>query len=177
MRQRGLIYRGINMKLDQMPKLRPIPINTAGKSFVGSVKTWLFKPRKWELLENWFYTLPNGRVIMIPKGFILDGASIPRIFWNILNPVGILLIPALPHDYGYKYDCIWTITEDGTPTLMWNGAGKSWWDKLFRDMALEVNGIKAVAMVAYNAVRFGAFLTWRKYRKENAISDQIDGAV
>jgi hypothetical protein len=44
-------------------------------------------------------TLKDGTEIILPADFELDGASIPRIFWGILSPVGLLLIPGLIHDY------------------------------------------------------------------------------
>ena len=40
--------------------------------------------------------------ISIAKGFISDGASIPRIFWNILDPTGPYFQAAVVHDYLYR---------------------------------------------------------------------------
>lgn len=37
--------------------------------------------------------------IKIPKGFITDGATIPKIFWNILSPYGNYFYAVLLHDY------------------------------------------------------------------------------
>lgn len=43
----------------------------------------------------------------LPKGFISDGASVPRLFWSVFPPVGEYFGSALLHDYllvnGYKW--------------------------------------------------------------------------
>ena len=44
------------------------------------------------LKEDLIYKLSNGMVMVIPKGFVYDGASIPSILTNILPR------------FGYKYD-------------------------------------------------------------------------
>lgn len=37
--------------------------------------------------------------ISIPKGFITDGATIPKLFWNILSPFGRFFKSCALHDY------------------------------------------------------------------------------
>lgn len=54
------------------------------------------KRTKWELLTN--YTSDNGEVI-VPTGFITDGASVPRIFRGIFSPTGRYFGAAIIHDY------------------------------------------------------------------------------
>jgi len=39
--------------------------------------------------------------VNVPKGFVTDFASIPRIFWSILRPDGQYTYPAIVHDYMY----------------------------------------------------------------------------
>ena len=46
------------------------------------------------LLEDFEF---NG--VVVPKGFVSDGATIPRIFWAILPPVDRYFPAALVHDY------------------------------------------------------------------------------
>ena len=41
--------------------------------------------REVRLLEDVIYTLPGNRQILIKKGFVFDGASIPRFFWRIIG--------------------------------------------------------------------------------------------
>lgn len=48
-----------------------------------------------------FYSEKHG-LIEVPAGTYTDGASIPRVFWNILSPFGLYFNAALPHDYLYS---------------------------------------------------------------------------
>lgn len=154
----------INMNLEEMPKVRPLPIPTSGLSIVKKVGVWFTNARRWEVLEDWYYTLPSGTRIVIPKGFIFDGASIPRLFWVILNPVGILFIPGLVHDYAYRFDKLIEVTDDGGRYDYMDGAGKKYWDKLFEDCAVTINGFKTVNAIAHGALLIGGGFAWRNRR-------------
>lgn len=55
-----------------------------------------------ELTENLSYYVDDNYVIVIPKGFKTDFASIPRIFWNIIAPIGKWTLPSVMHDYLYS---------------------------------------------------------------------------
>lgn len=61
---------------------------------------------KWELLEDYTHDIKYGWMnftITIPKGFIFDWASIPRIFYIIGTPMSTdTIVPALIHDYLYR---------------------------------------------------------------------------
>ena len=192
----------------KMPELKPVPIATEKHGFT----VWLHSVRTWELTENWKYTLPvsctggKGVKIVIPKGFVFDGASIPRPFWAILHPSGLLLIPALVHDFAYRCGFLWEITAEKSTdketftrthvrkiegeivekketiekeTVTENpgevrryrhesgckkdepGCRKSW-DKLFKEIGDEVNGVKGVNWVAWLAVYAFGCSAWKK---------------
>lgn len=59
-----------------------------------------------ELTENLVYEMNENRIFIVPKGFKTDFASIPRIFWTIIAPLGKHTLPAVLHDFlyteGYK---------------------------------------------------------------------------
>jgi hypothetical protein len=158
-----------------MPYLRPIPIPTANSPFGMRTLVWFFEIRRWVLTENWTYRLKDGTEIILPADFEFDGASIPRIFWGILSPVGLLLIPGLIHDYGYKYNQLWELTDEGQ-VRPYPGAGqepdKVFWDKLFREVAKDVNGFWLINAVAWLAVAVGGNGTWRRHREVDAKPDK-----
>ena len=41
-------------------------------------------------------------LVYVPKNFVTDGASIPRMFWAILSPFGAYFPAALVHDFLYS---------------------------------------------------------------------------
>lgn len=87
---------------------------------------------------------------LIPAGFVTDGASVPRILWNIIPPFGQYNKAALLHDHLYK-----------TQKYPRNVA-----DQLFLDAmaALKVPRMERAAM--YSGVRIGGWVSWNKYEKE-----------
>ncbi len=131
-----------------MPLLRPLPIATKNRPFIMRVLAWLFDVRHWQLMENWQYKLPDNNEIVLHKGFIFDGASIPRPLWSFLSPVGLLLIPGLIHDYGYRYAQLWKKDGNGDLVPYSKNAKRKYWDRLFRDVGKKLNGIAIVDYVA-----------------------------
>ena len=155
-----------SLELDQMPVLIPVPIPTKKqKNPLQKLLAFIFEIRQWELAECWRYQLNEQHELIIPKGFRFDGASIPRIFWAFLSPTGLLLIPGLLHDCGYKYDQVWRINSFSCPEPFMQGAGKETWDQLFMDVGNEVNGVWLVNLIAWLAVKTGGRSAWNKYRK------------
>ena len=92
----------VTIKYKEMPTIQPVPIPTKEMGFFGALFVWLFISRKWTVKKDWHFTL-NGMDLVIPKGFIFNGASIPKYFWSWVSPTGILLISGMIHDYGFKY--------------------------------------------------------------------------
>ena len=75
----------------------------------------------------------NGR--RVPKGFITDGASVPRIFWPVFPPFGPWLKAAILHDWLYATGKV----------------SRKEADRLFRDGACAVAPVRGRLM--YIAVR------------------------
>ena len=152
---------------EEMPVLRPLPIPTKNRTFVMRVLVWLFDIRKWQLIQNWHFKLENGIEIVLYEDFIFDGASIPRIFWFLLSPVGLLLIPGLIHDYGYRYDQIWQKNANGEIEPYMKEAGRKAWDDLFRTVGIQVNGFAGIDFIAWLGLRIGGCFAWYKHRQAN----------
>jgi hypothetical protein len=154
-----------NMKFKaiSMPHMKPVPIPTKGKGFWGGLKVWLLVSRKWVIVKDYHYKI-NGVELVIPTGFIFDGASVPKFLHTWLSPMGVLLVGGLIHDYGYKYQ-----------TLLCKGKKKSIGTKtqkeldiIFRDVNIIQNGFRLINYLAYYGLKFGGFAAWNKHRKVNA---------
>lgn len=98
----------------------------------------VIKPRadgKWELAENFGY---------VPKGFITDGASVPRFLWRLLGPPmeADTIAAAIRHDYHYEHpkmlsradaddEFYWDLRGNGVATwrayLYWLGVRAFGW--------------------------------------------------
>lgn len=152
----------------KMPVLLPVPIETKGRAVLIRIWKWITSIRNWKLYENWDYQLPDKTRIIIPQGFQFDGASIPRPLWAILSPVGLLLIQGLVHDFGYRYDYLWAVNEDGELYKYKEKAGRLYWDRVFREVGVAVNGMAVIDAAAWLMLILFGFGPWRKNRKRNA---------
>lgn len=54
--------------------------------------------------KTFLFTLSNGKVFIIPKGFRFDGSSIPRIFWWFAPRLDDRILGSLIHDMMYYDD-------------------------------------------------------------------------
>jgi len=156
---------------DNMPKLSPIPIPTKNRKCIFKILVWIFEVRKWKLLENSDFKIfvDNSTVVVtIPKGYVFDGASIPRPFWFLLSPTGLLLIPALIHDYGYCYNQLWE-KRNGKYFPFKKDSGRVFWDKLFWKIGKDINNVPVIDFFAFLGVYFFGIFTWRRHRKNEEI--------
>jgi len=158
----------IGFEYEKMPAMRPIKIETAGKGFWGAIKLWLLGVRTWEIVEDFKFKM-DGQEYVIPKGFVFDGASVPKFLATWLSPTGVLLAGGLVHDYLYKYQ-----------TLLLKGKKKcepaftrKEADKLFRDINIEQNGFHFLNYLAYWALCLGGWFAWNKHRKANFTIPQL----
>lgn len=61
-------------------------MNALGKFVPDVVHTkWIADRDAMELLADFSYIDPNGKVWLAPKGSVTDGASIPRLLWTVIG--------------------------------------------------------------------------------------------
>ena len=152
----------IHLKYDKMPSMTPIKIPTAGKGFWSAIWMWLMTVRTWEISEDWHFSI-HGKDFVIPKGFVFDGASVPKFLASWLSPVGVLLIGGLVHDYIYKYTVLLRKDKQSVTSVM----NQKQADVIFRDINIEQNGFHFLNYLAYWALRIGGFVAWNGHRKRN----------
>jgi hypothetical protein len=154
---------GLQFQTEGMPHMKPISIPTKGKGFWGGVWTWLMVTRTWEIVKDFHFNI-DGEDYVIPKGFVFDGASVPKFLRTWLSPMGVLLIGGLIHDYAYKYTVLLKLDKKRTGKVMTQSVA----DKTFRDINIEVNGFRTINYLAYYALVLGGFVAWKGHRKVGA---------
>ena len=88
------------------------------------------------LCEPLVYVSRTGETIVVHPGTTSDGPSIPRLFANLICPFGPKWLPAVLHDYLYRFTQI----------------AKEDCDLVFKE-ALEVNGVCFIEQeILYRAV-------------------------
>jgi hypothetical protein len=155
--------------------VKTVPWDRSG-SYLQRVGRWLRYTRHWRFSEDWYFRLFDGGWAKIPNDFVLDGASIPKLFRFLLSPSGVLFIASCFHDYGYKYDKLIGVKVgdlgDGSFIVLEEydyqpGAGRMYWDWMFKQTTRQVTGLYLIPNITYTLlVLFGSF-AWGKHRKQD----------
>ena len=148
------------VKFCQRPALQPLQLVTRNWHVLDACKR-----RRWKMADSWCVVLcgmqnkqrkvPNGEIV-IPKGTVVDGASVPLpwlvsfLSFGMLRPNGILLIPSIVHDYAYKEGRLSSQGKGGGTKISRHDA-----DWLFREMIQGINHTWFWAFIAWLAVRLG----------------------
>tara|TARA_B110000503_G_scaffold139137_1_gene226833 strand:+ start:721 stop:1119 length:399 start_codon:yes stop_codon:yes gene_type:complete len=90
--------------------------------------------------------------VIIPKGFCTDGASVPRIFWNIFSPFGEYFSAALIHDFLYSKD---------SDNLFYVSERKEA-DGIFLQAMKDIGVGWLTRRTIYRAVRLGGWMSYKK---------------
>jgi hypothetical protein len=143
----------------EMPTMRPLTIPTKGKGFWGAIWMWIMTSRQWEITKDWRYEI-NDQKFVIPKGFVFDGASIPKFFRAWLSPVGVLMMGGLVHDYAYKYETLLLGNKKTTIGVI----NQKLADRYFKDINISVNGFRVLNYIGYYALRLGGYFAWKGHR-------------
>ena len=104
-----------------------------------------------ELLDDFIYLSEVLEdIIVVPKGFETDFASVPRILWNILPPIGKYTKAAVIHDYLYAKG----------ENLTRNKA-----DAVFLEAMRDLDVWEVTRFSMWMGVRLGGWVPWIRYRK------------
>ena len=105
-----------------MPLLRPLPMPDGAPH------------REWRVMEDWYLECePLNITFFISKGFVFNGASVPRCFSNIFPATGYLFIAALIHDYLYENASYMLLTRN--TCIKVNTVTREQSDDIFKEIA------------------------------------------
>ena len=109
---------------------------------------------RWELMEKFIYFIgaeDSDEFVRVPKGFITDFASIPRLFWTLIGPpTGRYGKSAVIHDFLYDTQ---PVTRKKADLIFYEAM-----------QVLKVPFYKRWLM--YHAVRTFAWMPWNRHTKE-----------
>jgi hypothetical protein len=175
------------------PVFSPHKYDLSGKSFLQKGMFLLKNPPRVVLIEDFKFKMENGTTIVVPRGFVTDGASVPRWFWAIpgFSPYGVLLSGGIPHDMGYQYgfllaerrdDVMYSsesikyklkyghrIPENLIPVCI--GYPQEFYDALLYSVCRAYNpSFTFIPEIAYIALRWQGHHAWNKYRREGVLA-------
>ncbi len=166
------------------PKYQRVPYNLTGLSWWRQLLVVSRQPPQMQLLEDWMIIFPGGLRIVVPKGFITDGASIPVLLWWLIAPFGPLLEGAILHDFGYQHGYLLSPYD---PAQIYNmaslrmrstyclafketipvyvGRDRQFFDELLYTVAVAASGATFQAGLAYRTLRAIVPFIWYRYRR------------
>lgn len=122
--------------------------------------TCTYYPGQWgfDLVADFPVEYTDGTYITIPAGFWYNAGSIPSAFWQLtFSPYDPrILVPTLPHDYGYTTKCVSRAVADATLT---------------RDLAKWAHGVRP-SLVNLAVRCFGSF-AWRDTDQDQAYYNHL----
>ena len=120
------------------------------------------------LLKDYIYSI-NEYEIKVFKGFITDGASVPKSLQWLYNPYGKYINAAVVHDYLYS---VYNNT----------GINRTLSDKIFRHIMKETGVDSRIVRKFYAAVKYFGATSWKtklqnEGYKDRAIIDRTKEAI
>lgn len=105
----------------------------------------------WAIVEPFRYICNDGATITVPQGTTTDFASIPRLFWNLLSPMGKYGSAAVVHDYLYSTGLLSKVNADLIFLEGMKSLGVGWFTRT----------------MMYKAVSWFGFAAWNGHRKQD----------
>lgn len=151
------------------PIVQAVYTPTPKRSWWDKIVNFTTYRRKFKVRENYILWVPSiNRFVFVPKYFIYDGASVPKILNGLFNPTGMLLLGALPHDFGYRYHGLLFVNPQ-TREIQFSAFSKKQLDQIFKDLCIYESGLKFASTTASYTLSLFGFLGWNKNRKDNNI--------
>lgn len=149
------------------PIIQGVPDDKKRNIFSKIFKFLTFR-RKWKLKRDYILWCEYLKeYIFVPKGFVFDGASVPKALHSFLGPNGILLLGACPHDEGYRYRGLIHVREDRT--LLFKPYTKHELDKIFFHLCKKESSLGIISAIATLALILFGWTGWLQARNNNNI--------
>ena len=116
------------------------------KGFSKPLDLRVHVPGEWIVLEDIEYTSLSGKVYIVPRGFVTDLASIPKIAQVVYSIDDETRCPAVLHDWLY---CTKQTSREEA-------------DSLLKEAITRANSAQFKANSFWIAVRMGGWLYWNK---------------
>ena len=120
-------------------------------SFTKPLTVTKIDARRWKIERAFTYYIneEGGESITVPKFFLTDFASVPRIFWTIFPPDGRYTQSAVVHDFLYFKQIYTRRKSDRIFLQAMKYLKVSWWKR----------------RMMWTAVRVGGFRPWNRHKK------------
>lgn len=114
---------------------------------------------QWMLLSDLVYK-GKSDIIVVPKGFITDFASVPRFLWSIIPPYGKYTKAAVVHDFLYKHRPLVLAMDGGQEPISRKDS-----DGIFSRIMKELGTSTWRRWSMYKCVSKWGYKAWNEHRE------------
>jgi len=158
---------GFLSEILHFPIMQAVPIKREQNWFKRFIKFINFR-RRWKVTQDYCLWVPElGVWIFVPAYFINDCASVPKILNGVFSPTGMLLLGAVPHDFGYRYQGLFHVDHLGR--IFFAPYTKKELDNIFDVLCTYESGMPQASGIATFVLSLVGFLGWRENRKANRV--------
>lgn len=149
------------------PIIQAVYRQTPKRNWWSKLTNFITYRRKFKVRIDYILWCPSlSKFIFVPSYFVYDGASVPKILNGIFNPTGMLLLGALPHDFGYRYQGLFLVNPD-TKEIEFSAFSKKQLDIIFKDLCIYESKMKAASSVATFTLKIFGFMSWKEHVKNS----------
>ncbi len=149
------------------PKIEPVYEELIKQNISKRIWKFITKRRKFKITTDYICWCSHiNKFIFIPKKFIYDGASVPKILNFIYTTIGILFYGAGPHDFGYKYNGLLLVNEK-TLELYFQQFSRLDLDSIFKQLCIEESNMPKAISFATLVVRLTGKNIFKQHHKNN----------
>lgn len=117
-----------------------------------------------ELVRDWTVRY-NGWLFTVPKGFLSDGNSVPRLFQWLVPKFGRNTIAGIAHDWLYHKGKVYKIVDDGLAVQEIRITQRQ--ADIVRSDLCQWCGVWWIQRIAsYIGLRIGGWYGWRQARRK-----------
>lgn len=122
----------------------------------------------WVVKKGFVYYLGDvyNTYVTVPQGYLSDGASVPRMFWNIIPPWGDYGQACVLHDYLCQYPYIYKGTEKIELT-------RHQVNKIMLDSMQLLNVKLSKRYIMFFAVELYR-LVWKDFARKNYMKEKVE---
>ena len=109
----------------------------------------LFEKDFWVVKKEFRYYIDgdSNKLVIVPRGFLTDGATVPRLFWGLIPPWGRYGQAVVLHDYLCEFLGYW---ENG----QWVTITRKDADRIFDQAMVDLGVSSTLRRTMYMAVSF-----------------------
>jgi len=157
--------------VSELPDFKLVDLPECNASSIFGKYSAACSQRNYKLNQDWLLEISHYKleklngIVKVPAQYkgeqqYFDGASIPMpwlfsaLTFGIARPMGVMLVPSVPHDFAYNHGVLF-VSKDGGNTFEEVEVSRSEIDMLLRDMLKFIIGLPIMSYAGWMVVRLG----------------------